>query len=83
MRFGELIRFESGMIFHALNGETFDIRQVRTIANGRIHFKDGKSYNVSRIDSIEFFAALKNQRDFYRRLTEIAIDEFELTKEGD
>jgi hypothetical protein len=46
MTYGEMKRFEAGMIFHANNGETFDIRQVRLIANGRVEFKDGKTYNV-------------------------------------
>lgn len=83
MTYGELKRFEAGMIFHANNGETFDIRQVRLIANGRVEFKNGSTYSVKRIDLFEFFAALKNIRDYYHRLTDIALKEFEQTKEGD
>ena len=83
MTYGEMKRFEAGMIFHANNGETFDIRQVRLIANGRVEFKDGSTYNIKRIDRFEFFFALKNIRDYYRRLTEITLKEFEQTKEGD
>ena len=83
MIFGELKRFEAGMIFHANNGEIFDIRQVRIIANGRVEFKNGSTYSVKRIDLFEFFAALKNIRDYYRQLTDIALIEFEQTKEGD